>query len=47
VAEGGWPEKVIDGKWVRFDDPVNYESTPGDVFACTGEGQPIYRTAGQ
>ncbi len=43
VAEGGWPEKVIDGKWVRIDAPSNYESTPGKVYACTGEGQPIYK----
>ncbi|MGD0115458.1 MAG: ABC transporter substrate-binding protein [Dehalococcoidia bacterium] len=43
VSEGGWPEKVIDGKWVRVGEPSNYESTPGDVYACTGEGQPIYK----
>ncbi len=43
VAEGGWPERVIDGKWVRIGEPSNYESTPGDVYACTGEGQPIYK----
>ncbi|MGA2286693.1 MAG: ABC transporter substrate-binding protein [Dehalococcoidia bacterium] len=42
VAEGGWPEKVINGNWVRIGAPSNYESTPGKVYACTGEGQPIY-----
>jgi branched-chain amino acid transport system substrate-binding protein len=47
VAEGGWLERVVDGKWERFGAPVNYESTPGDVYACTGTGQPIYKTTGQ
>jgi len=43
VSEGGWPEKVIGGKWVRIGAPSNYESTPGEVYACAGEGQPIYK----
>jgi branched-chain amino acid transport system substrate-binding protein len=47
VAEGGWLERVVEGKWVRFGEPVNYESTPGDVYACTGVGQPIYKEEGQ
>ncbi len=43
VSEGGWPEEVIGGKWVKIGAPSNYESTPGKVYACTGEGQPIYK----
>ena len=33
-----WLERVVDGKWVRFGDPVNYESTPGKVVACKNVG---------
>ncbi len=39
--ESEWPEKVIDGKWVRLTDtPVSYESTPSDVTACEN-GEPV------
>jgi ABC-type branched-subunit amino acid transport system substrate-binding protein len=30
--------RVEDGKWVEFGEPVNFESTPGDVIACEGLG---------
>jgi branched-chain amino acid transport system substrate-binding protein len=44
VSEGMWFEQVVDGKWVRFTDtPVSYESTPGDVIACKGVGEPVYK----
>ena len=44
VSEAMWFEQVKDGKWVRFSDtPVSYESTPGDVVACTGAGEPVYK----
>jgi branched-chain amino acid transport system substrate-binding protein len=41
VSETMWFEKVVDGKWVRFGDPVSYESTPGKVIACN-DGEPVY-----
>ena len=47
VAEGGWPEKVIDGKWVRIGEPSNYESTPGDVTRALGQQVPVYKEEGQ
>ena len=44
VSEGMWFERVVNGKWVRFtDEPVSYESTPGDVVACKGAGEPVYK----
>ena len=43
VSEGMWLEKVVNGQWVRFGDPVNYESTPGKVVACKGLGEPVYK----
>jgi len=27
---------------VRFGDVVSYESTPGEVVACKGAGEPVY-----
>jgi hypothetical protein len=43
VSESMWFEQVRDGKWTRFSDTrVSYESTPGDVLACTGAGEPVY-----
>jgi branched-chain amino acid transport system substrate-binding protein len=33
---------VEDGEWVAFGDPVNFESTPGEVIGCEGMGEPIY-----
>lgn len=45
VSEGMWFERVVKGNWVRFSDtPVSYESTPGDVVACKGAGEPVYRS---
>ena len=44
VSETMWFEQVVDGEWVRFTDtPVSYESTPGDVVACKGVGEPVYK----
>ncbi len=34
--------KVEDGKWVEFGEPVNFESTPGEVIGCQGVGEPVY-----
>jgi len=42
VSETMWFERVENGKWVRFGDPVSYESTPGEVVACKGAGEPVY-----
>jgi len=48
VSEGMWLERVVNGQWVRFTDtPVSYESTPGNVVACKGEGEPVYKDEGQ
>jgi ABC-type branched-subunit amino acid transport system substrate-binding protein len=41
-TETMWLERVQNGKWVRFGDPVSYESTPGKVIACKGAGEPVY-----
>jgi ABC-type branched-subunit amino acid transport system substrate-binding protein len=42
ASETLWFERVENGKWVRFGDPVSYESTPGKVVACKGAGEPVY-----
>ena len=42
VSEGMWFERVENGQWVRFGDVVSYESTPGEVVACKGAGEPVY-----
>lgn len=43
ASEAMWFEQVKDGEWVRMSDtPVSYESTPGDVVACKGVGEPVY-----
>jgi ABC-type branched-subunit amino acid transport system substrate-binding protein len=34
--------KVENGKWVTFGDPVNMESTPGKAIGCKGKDQPVY-----
>jgi branched-chain amino acid transport system substrate-binding protein len=34
--------RVENGKWVSFGDPVNFESTPGKAIACEGKDQPVY-----
>jgi len=46
VSEGMWLERVVDGQWVRFGDPVNHESTPGKVVACKNVGEPVYKEEG-
>jgi branched-chain amino acid transport system substrate-binding protein len=44
VSEGMWPERVVNGEWVRSTDtPVGYESTPSDVIACKNGGEPVYK----
>jgi branched-chain amino acid transport system substrate-binding protein len=44
VSEGMWPERVVNGEWVRLTDtPVGYESTPSDVIACKNGGEPVYK----
>jgi hypothetical protein len=39
--------KVEGGKWVEFGEPINFESTPGDVIGCKGVGEPVYASEGQ
>jgi ABC-type branched-subunit amino acid transport system substrate-binding protein len=34
--------RVENGKWVTFGDPVNFESTPGDAIGCEGKDKPVY-----
>jgi branched-chain amino acid transport system substrate-binding protein len=46
-TETMWLERVENGKWVRFGDPVSYESTPGKVIACEGAGEPVYAEEGR
>ena len=44
ISEAMWFERVVDGKWVRFNDtPISYESTPSDVVACKNAGEPVYK----
>jgi ABC-type branched-subunit amino acid transport system substrate-binding protein len=44
ISEAMWFERVVDGKWVRFNDtPISYESTPSDVIACKNAGEPVYK----
>jgi hypothetical protein len=47
ASETLWFERVENGKWVRFGEPVSYESTPGKVVACKGAGEPVYAGEGQ
>jgi branched-chain amino acid transport system substrate-binding protein len=45
ISEGMWYERVVNGKWERFNDtPVVYESTLGDVIACKNAGEPVYKS---
>jgi len=46
VSEAMWFERVENGKWVRFGEPVSYESTPGKAVACKGAGEPVYAGEG-
>jgi len=41
-SETVWFDRVENGKWVRFGEPISYESTPGKVIACKGAGEPVY-----
>jgi hypothetical protein len=34
--------RVENGQWVTFGDPVNFESTPGEAIACEGKDKPVY-----
>ncbi len=34
--------KVENGKWVTFGEPVNFESTPGKAIGCKNGGEPVY-----
>jgi hypothetical protein len=47
VSEAMWFERVENGKWVRFGEPVSYESTPGKAVACKGAGEPVYAGEGE
>jgi branched-chain amino acid transport system substrate-binding protein len=47
ASETVWFERVENGKWVRFGDPVSFESTPGEVVACKGAGEPVYASEGE
>jgi ABC-type branched-subunit amino acid transport system substrate-binding protein len=38
--------KVENGKWVTFGEPVIYESTPGKAVGCKGLDEPIYPNEG-
>ena len=38
--------RVENGKWVTFGEPVIYESTPGEAVACKGLDEPIYASEG-
>jgi branched-chain amino acid transport system substrate-binding protein len=39
-------DKVENGKWVAFGEPISFESTPGKVIGCKGMGEPIYAGEG-
>jgi branched-chain amino acid transport system substrate-binding protein len=34
--------RVENGKWVTFGDPVNFESTQGEAIGCEGKDKPVY-----
>jgi hypothetical protein len=39
-------DKVENGQWVPFGEPISFESTPGKVIGCKGMGEPIYASEG-
>jgi ABC-type branched-subunit amino acid transport system substrate-binding protein len=39
--------RVENGKWVAFGEPVNFESTPGKAIACKNGGEPVYAGGGE
>ena len=47
VTETVWLMRAENGQWVRFGEPVSYESTPGKVVACKGAGEPVYADEGE
>jgi ABC-type branched-subunit amino acid transport system substrate-binding protein len=38
--------RVENGKWVAFGEPINFESTPGKVTSCAAGGKPVYSGQG-
>ena len=38
--------RVENGKWVTFGEPVISESTPGKAIGCKGPDEPIYASEG-
>jgi len=38
--------RVENGKWVEFGEPINFESTPGKVTSCAAGGKPVYSGQG-
>jgi len=40
-------DRVENGKWVAFGEPVNFESTPGEVIGCKAGGEPVYAGEGE
>ena len=39
--------RVENGQWVEFGEPVNFESTPGKVVGCKAGGEPVYAGEGE
>jgi len=39
--------RVENGKWVEFGEPINFESTPGKVVGCKAGGEPVYAGEGE
>jgi ABC-type branched-subunit amino acid transport system substrate-binding protein len=40
-------DRVENGKWVAFGEPINFESTPGEVIGCKAGGEPVYAGEGE
>jgi ABC-type branched-subunit amino acid transport system substrate-binding protein len=40
-------DRVENGKWVPFGEPVSFESTPGKVIGCAAGGEPVYASEGE
>jgi len=39
--------RVENGRWVAFGEPVNFESTPGKAIGCKAGGEPVYAGEGE
>jgi branched-chain amino acid transport system substrate-binding protein len=39
--------RVEDGRWVTFGEPVNLESTPGEAIGCDDMGEPVFPDEGE